>query len=90
MLRVECTECSRKGRYSVRKLIEKYGRKGHMMKWKKQLNGDCPKRVAHSMHERWDLVCPRSAEGLMNFWSYVCAANNAALSKLGSNRTSPM
>src|SRR5262245_46495979 len=39
-LRVECTKCPRKGRYSVRKLIEKYGRKGNMMKWKEQLNGD--------------------------------------------------
>ena len=25
VLRVECTKCARKGRYSVRKLIEKYG-----------------------------------------------------------------
>ena len=36
--------CPRKGRYRVAKLIEKYGRKGNMMKWKEQLNGDCPKR----------------------------------------------
>jgi len=27
-LRVECTKCARKGRYNVRKLIEKHGRKG--------------------------------------------------------------
>jgi hypothetical protein len=27
-LRVECTRRSRKGRYSARKLIEKYGRRG--------------------------------------------------------------
>jgi RNase P subunit RPR2 len=27
MLRVECTRCGRKGRYSIRKLIEKYERK---------------------------------------------------------------
>jgi hypothetical protein len=27
VLRVECTKCARKGRYSVRRLIEKYGRK---------------------------------------------------------------
>jgi hypothetical protein len=46
VLRVECTRCGRKGRYSVRKLIEKYGRKANMMKWKQQLNGDCPKRDA--------------------------------------------
>ena len=44
VLRVECTKCLRKGRYSVRKLIEKYGRKANMMKWKEQLNGDCPRR----------------------------------------------
>jgi hypothetical protein len=31
--------------YHVRKLIETYGRKASMMKWKKQLNGDCPKRA---------------------------------------------
>ena len=41
VLRVECTKCARKGRYSVRKLIEKYGRKANMMKWKEQLSGDC-------------------------------------------------
>jgi hypothetical protein len=27
VLRVECTKCARKGRYSIRRLIEKYGRK---------------------------------------------------------------
>jgi hypothetical protein len=41
VLRVECTNCAPKGRYSVRRLIEKYGRKGNMMKWKEQLNGEC-------------------------------------------------
>ena len=46
VLRVECTKCARKGRYSVRRLIEKYGRKANMMKWKEQLNGDCPRRDA--------------------------------------------
>ena len=28
VLRVECTRCGRKGRYHVRKLIDKYGRRG--------------------------------------------------------------
>jgi hypothetical protein len=58
LLRVECTKCARKGRYSVRRLIEKYGRKANMMKWKEQLNGDCPRRDALSLHERCDLICP--------------------------------
>jgi hypothetical protein len=28
-----------------------------MMKWKEQLNGDCPKRDARSLHERCE-ICP--------------------------------
>jgi transposase-like protein len=39
VFRVECTKCARKGRYSVRRLIEKYGRKANLMKWKEQLKG---------------------------------------------------
>jgi hypothetical protein len=58
VLRVERTKCGRKGRYSIRKLIEKYGRKANMMKWKGQLNGDCPKRDAPQLHNRSDLICP--------------------------------
>jgi hypothetical protein len=57
VLRVECTRCERKGRYSVAGLIEKHGREGHMMKWREQLNGDCPKRDAPQMHNRRDLIC---------------------------------
>jgi hypothetical protein len=58
MLRVECTRCGRKGRYNVRKLIEKYGRKANMMKWKQQLSGDCPERDAPQLQDRCDLLCP--------------------------------
>jgi hypothetical protein len=36
VLRVECTRCGRKGRYHVHKLIEKYRRRGRMMKWRNQ------------------------------------------------------
>ena len=38
LLRIECTRCGRKGRYRVRSLIEKYGRKASMMKCRKILN----------------------------------------------------
>jgi len=37
VLRVECTKCDRKGRYSMAKLIEKHGRNGNMMKWREML-----------------------------------------------------
>ena len=38
VLRVECTKCGRGGHYGVAKVIEKYGRKGNMMKWRGMLN----------------------------------------------------
>jgi hypothetical protein len=58
MLRVECTRCPRKGSYSVRKLLDKHGRRGNMSKWVSDLKSDCPKRDAHQMQERCDLICP--------------------------------
>jgi len=58
VLRVECTRCERKGRYNVAGLIKKHGRDGHMMKWREQLNGDCPKRDSPQLHDRCDLICP--------------------------------
>jgi len=58
VLRVECTRCPRRGRYSVAKLIARYGRNGNMTKWASDLKGDCPKRDASSLHERCDLICP--------------------------------
>jgi hypothetical protein len=57
VLRVECTRCDRKGRYSVAKLIAKHGRKGNLMKWREMLSADCPMRDAR-IHDRCDLVCP--------------------------------
>ena len=58
MLRVECTECDRRGVYYTHWLIEVYGRQGDMSKWLSELKGDCRKRVAHSLHDRCDLLCP--------------------------------
>jgi outer membrane immunogenic protein len=52
VLRVECTRCDRKGRYSVAKLIEKHGRKGNLMVWREMLNADCPRRDAR-IHDRF-------------------------------------
>ena len=58
MLRVECTRCPRKGRYSVAKLIAQHGLHGNMSKCVSDLRGDCPKRNAPHLHERCDLICP--------------------------------
>jgi hypothetical protein len=57
VLRVECTQCGRGGHYGVARLVEKQGRERSLMKWKDQLNADCPKRDAQ-IQDRCDLVCP--------------------------------
>ena len=76
-LRVECTKCGRRGVYYVHRLIEKHGRKGNMMKWRELLNGDCPRRDAHSLQERCDLVCPDLPEGALIEHPFVCVASRA-------------
>jgi len=58
MLRIECTRCARKGRYSVAKLLAQHGHRGNMSKGVSDLRGDCHKRNAAHLHERCDLICP--------------------------------
>ena len=58
MLRIECTRCARKGRYSVARLVAQHGHRGNMSKWVSDLRGDCPRRNAPHLHERCDLICP--------------------------------
>ena len=55
---VECMRCSRAGRYSVPKLIEKHGRQGNLTVWLHDLKADCPKRNAPNYHERCFVVAP--------------------------------
>ena len=44
ILRIECTQCERKGRYSVAKLLAQYGRSGNMSKWVSDLRATARKR----------------------------------------------
>ena len=56
MLRVECTKCQRKGRYSVAELIAQHGQRRNMSKWGSDFRGDYPKRNAPQLHERCNLI----------------------------------
>lgn len=79
VLRVECARRQRKGRYHVRKLIEKYGRNANMMKWKEQLNGDCPKRDARArisaFSTRGSSVEPHSSLGQRHADRHIICAH---------------
>ena len=63
LLRVECTKC-RKGRYHLHKLIERYGRKGNMMKWLTEAETRLPE--AGGVPASWPLRLDMSyAEGAL-------------------------
>jgi hypothetical protein len=54
VLRVECTKCDRKGRYSVAKLIEKYGRKQRLPFPRK---GGRRRRLSRSkLDDLWEII----------------------------------
>jgi hypothetical protein len=49
---VSCEKCGRKGRYSVARLIELYGRDAKLTDWLAQITSDCPKRKSIDMSDQ--------------------------------------
>lgn len=41
---VDCAKCSRRGRYRLDKLIERYGAGHAMTEWRDEITADCPLR----------------------------------------------
>jgi hypothetical protein len=64
VLRVECTQCDRKARYHVHKLIEKYGRQGNLLEWVSDLALMTSSNFVGCMTGRSDRLpfefCPRA------------------------------
>jgi hypothetical protein len=58
MLRVECDKCGRVGTYSLRFLIQHYGREQTILDWKDQLTADCPRRVNGDHSDPCGARCP--------------------------------
>jgi hypothetical protein len=53
VLQVACSKCERTGRYSVARLIERYGADAGLPDWKDAIAADCPTRGEHGVV--WDL-----------------------------------
>jgi len=58
MLRVECGNCGRIGTYSLRCLVQHYGREQTILDWKDQLTADCPRRVNGHYSDQCRARCP--------------------------------
>jgi len=44
MLRVECSRCNRKGRYSIARLVREYGADSSLQQLQSDITADCPRR----------------------------------------------
>jgi hypothetical protein len=59
MLDVACSRCDRRGRYSVAKLIERYGPDTGVRLMVPELTATCAKRDSPAIYERCDIWFPR-------------------------------
>jgi hypothetical protein len=58
MLHVSCAKCGRKGRYSIRWLIEDHGRDGKVTDWLAAIAADCPRKQSINMNDQCAARCP--------------------------------
>jgi hypothetical protein len=64
MLEIACRRCERRGRLSVRRLIEQHGAEMGLPELGDVLRGDCPKAEAIPTSERCSLFFPQ----LLRLW----------------------
>jgi hypothetical protein len=64
LIRVECSKCERAGWYSVRLLIQQYGRDSTILDWKDDLTADCPRRLKGDYSDQCGARCPDLAKVL--------------------------
>src|SRR5215813_13441702 len=60
-LPVACRRCERRGRYNVRRLIERYGRDYSLHQLMADLSADCPKQQSVSIYDRCGIHLPGAA-----------------------------
>lgn len=58
-MEIECRNCSRKGRYKVARLIEKWGPDLLIRSYIASLGMTCPKYVRNDRHGRCGIGCPQ-------------------------------
>jgi hypothetical protein len=60
-LEVQCTRCSRRGRYRLARLIAEHGADTGLPELGSRLSADRPNAKAHAMHERCSVEFPQLA-----------------------------
>jgi hypothetical protein len=50
--------CSRRGRYHVHRLIERYGIDAKLFEWSDEITADCPRKQARNLYDQCGARCP--------------------------------
>jgi hypothetical protein len=61
-LEVICEKCGRKGRYSVARLVERYGVDSKLFDWTDEITADCPRKIARDLNDQCGCRCPTLVE----------------------------
>jgi len=63
---VRCDKCGRRGRYSVTRLIERYGPDAKLTDWLRRVTEDCPRRWSIDMSDQcgrhYSVLCGSRAD----------------------------
>jgi hypothetical protein len=57
-LNIECEKCGRRGRYRLRRLIERYGIDAKLFDWCDEITADCPCKQAKNLNDVCGARCP--------------------------------
>jgi hypothetical protein len=68
---ITCEKCGRRGRYSVTRLVGRYGADAKLTNWLAAMTQDCPKRCSVDMSDQCGARCP-DLVGLARNRSTVC------------------
>jgi len=58
VLNIECDKCGRRGRYGLRRLIERYGINAKLFDWSDEITADCPRKQAKNLNDICGAGCP--------------------------------
>ena len=60
VLKVECDNCGRRGRYHLHRLIERYGTDAKLFDWSDEITADC--KIAKNQYDACGARCPDLAK----------------------------
>jgi len=58
VLRIECAECGRSGKYRLARLIARYGRDEKLFTWTDEITANRPRKQARSDSDPCGAICP--------------------------------